>query len=93
MNVFKDRVVWILEDNDQAGLDKGAKLASAFNGIAAKVHVVRFPELPEKGDVSDWLDHLPDGTDPLEALLTRCEDAENTRPESASRLVSRRASS
>ena len=48
--------VVILEDNDDTGRKRTAKIAASLAGIAASVKVVRFPELPEHGDVSDWLD-------------------------------------
>jgi putative DNA primase/helicase len=46
----------ILEDNDDAGRKKAQEAASALHGTAKTVRIVRLPNLPEKGDVSDWLD-------------------------------------
>src|SRR5262249_49215681 len=46
----------ILEDNDDAGRKKAYDAAQALHGVAKTVRVVRLPGLPEKGDVSDWLD-------------------------------------
>src|SRR5262249_31175445 len=46
----------ILEDNDEAGREKALKAAQALYGVAKTVRIVRLPGLPEKGDVSDWLD-------------------------------------
>jgi hypothetical protein len=45
----------ILEDNDAAGRAHAAKVASTLYGIVPDVRIVSFPELPEHGDVSDWL--------------------------------------
>jgi RecA-family ATPase len=50
------RDVLILEDNDAAGRKKAYDAAQALHGVAATVRIVRLPGLPEKGDVSDWLD-------------------------------------
>jgi RecA-family ATPase/DNA polymerase I-like protein with 3'-5' exonuclease and polymerase domains/5S rRNA maturation endonuclease (ribonuclease M5) len=47
--------VFVLEDNDEAGREHVAKVAEALHGIVPDTRVVRFLELPEKGDVSDWL--------------------------------------
>jgi hypothetical protein len=46
----------ILEDNDEAGHKKALEAAKALHGTAKTVRIVRLPDLPEKGDVSDWLD-------------------------------------
>jgi putative DNA primase/helicase len=49
------RNVVILPDNDDAGRDHAQQVARSLRGKAASVKVVELPELPEKGDVSDWL--------------------------------------
>jgi hypothetical protein len=46
----------LLEDNDEAGRKRTAKLAPRLTRAGAIVKVVRFTELPEGGDISDWLD-------------------------------------
>jgi hypothetical protein len=54
---FKDRNVAILPDNDPCGRDHArAVAASLFSAGAADIRVVLLPGLPEKGDVSDWLE-------------------------------------
>jgi hypothetical protein len=50
------RDVLILEDNDDAGRKKAHDAAQALHGVAKTVRIVRLPGLPDKGDVSDWLD-------------------------------------
>lgn len=50
------RHVVILVDNDDDGRAHGELVASKLNGKAASIRVVELPDLPEKGDVSDWLD-------------------------------------
>ncbi|GEO17431.1 AAA family ATPase [Microvirga aerophila] len=47
---------FVLEDNDASGREKAANAATMLHGVADSVRVVRLPGLPEKGDVSDWLD-------------------------------------
>ena len=41
---------------DDAGREKAAAAAAALHGTAKSIRVVRLPNLPDKGDVSDWLD-------------------------------------
>jgi len=53
---LKGRPVVILRDNDPAGRKHGEDVARKLYGRAASVKVVDLPGLPDKGDVSDWLD-------------------------------------
>ena len=48
--------VAIIPDNDRPGKRYAAKVAGDLHGIAASVRVVTLPGVPEKGDVSDFLD-------------------------------------
>jgi hypothetical protein len=52
---FRGRHVAILQDNDEPGRKHAAKVAESLYPVAASVRVVELPQLPEKGDVSDWL--------------------------------------
>jgi RecA-family ATPase len=47
--------VCILEDNDDVGRKHAAKVAEALHGTIPDIRIVKFAELPNKGDVSDWL--------------------------------------
>jgi hypothetical protein len=53
--VLRDRRIVILPDNDQPGRQHAQEIGTALHGHAAEVRVVELPDLPEKGDVSDWL--------------------------------------
>lgn len=56
------RHCYVLGDNDDPGRAHAQAVARSLHGKAASVRVVELPGLPEKGDVSDWLDaggHLP----------------------------------
>ena len=54
---FKGRqTAYILEDNDDAGREHTRKILAVLTGAVPNIAVVQFPELPEKGDVSDWLE-------------------------------------
>lgn len=50
------RHVVILPDNDPVGREHADQVARELAPVAATVRVVHLPHLPEKGDVSDWLD-------------------------------------
>lgn len=49
------RVV-ILPDNDVRGRRHAQQVAASLHGVAAEVRIVTLSGVPEKGDVSDWLD-------------------------------------
>ena len=49
------RHVVILPDNDEPGRMHAQGVAVSLAGTAASVRIVALPDLPEKGDVSDWL--------------------------------------
>jgi hypothetical protein len=68
--------VYLLEDNDLPGSKRTAKIAAALNGTVPNVHIVAFPELPEGGDVSDFLAMA--GTKDM--LLARARNAPKWEP-------------
>lgn len=49
------RVVYVLADNDKQGRDHAENVARNLAPLAQSVRVVNLPGLPDKGDVSDWL--------------------------------------
>jgi hypothetical protein len=61
----------VFEDNDAAGHEHAAKVAHELRGVIPDVRVIRFHDLPENGDVSDWL--KAGGT--LEQLRARTDAA------------------
>ena len=52
---LRGRQVFVLPDNDEAGRNHAQQVAQSLLGIAESVRVVELPNLPPKGDVSDWL--------------------------------------
>jgi putative DNA primase/helicase len=50
-----ERDVVVLPDNDVHGDEHAQKVANSLLGVSASVKLVRLPNLPDKGDVSDWL--------------------------------------
>lgn len=60
-NCLKDRRVVIFPDNDDPGMEHALQVAHSLRQVTDKIKIVELPGLPEKGDVSDWLDN--GGTD------------------------------
>jgi len=52
---FEGRLVVIIPDNDSPGKKHAERVANSLYGIAAEIRIVELPDLPEKGDVSVWL--------------------------------------
>ena len=53
---LRGRDVVMLPDNDDSGLAHAENVARSLHGVARSVKVLELRNLPEKGDVSDWLD-------------------------------------
>lgn len=53
---LQDRDVVILPDNDEPGRKHARQVARSLARVARSIKIVELPDLPEKGDVSDWLD-------------------------------------
>lgn len=51
-----DRHVVVIPDNDVAGHKHAQDVARRCSAVAKSVKVLKLPDLPEKGDISDWLD-------------------------------------
>jgi hypothetical protein len=68
---FKDRIVFILPDNDEPGRKHAEHVARGLHSVAKSVRVVELPGLPPGGDVTDWLETDPSGA----RLVKACERA------------------
>jgi hypothetical protein len=53
---FAGKQVFIFADNDKAGKEYAEAAAAGVGLFAYNTRIVTFPELPEKGDVSDYLE-------------------------------------
>jgi putative DNA primase/helicase len=53
---FEGKHVTILADNDNVGRKHANSVARQLHGIATSVKILELSGLPEKGDVSDWLE-------------------------------------
>lgn len=73
---FEWKSVYVLADNDKPGRDHAHDVARNLHGVASDVRVVNLPGVPEKGDVSDWLDA---GGDP-DGLIDLCKSLPEWEP-------------
>jgi hypothetical protein len=65
IDALAGRHIIVLEDNDESGRNRALAAAVALHDKAASIRYVSLPGLPEKGDVSDWLDADPANADRL----------------------------
>lgn len=87
---LKGRNVAVLPDHDEAGQKHSQQVAASLHGVAASVKVVSLPGLPEKGDVSDWIDNHGDAATPeviAENLLALVDAAEPFKGEAEETTV------
>jgi len=83
---FKDRLVVVIPDNDEAGRKHADRVCHNLVGIAAEIRRIDLPGLKEKGDIVDWLDsgnsvedlrELVEAAAPLEAV----DEPDDVKPE------------
>jgi hypothetical protein len=76
---LRGRQVVILGDNDKAGDEHAAHVKKSLQGVAASVTILKLPNLPHKGDVSDWIAMC--GTAQKLAELVRGAESEDAESE------------
>ncbi|GMM62378.1 phage/plasmid primase, P4 family [Novosphingobium pituita] len=84
--MLRDKTVVLLPDNDDAGRRHANVVAYKLSGIAASVRIVHLPDLPEKGDVSDWLAIEGNDRATLEKLIESSDDTPPASPASAASI-------
>ena len=52
---LQNRRCVIIPDNDEIGRAHASQVADNLLNTAAEIKILRLPNLPEKGDVTDWL--------------------------------------
>lgn len=52
---FKDKRVVIIPDNDEPGRKHALKVAESLHGMTQLLRIVELPDMPAKGDISDYL--------------------------------------
>lgn len=55
LSLLHGRTVYVLADNDEPGAQKADKAMEKLSGVATAL-AIDLPDLPPKGDVTDWLD-------------------------------------
>jgi len=66
---LKGKLVYILPDNDEPGQKHAEYIAQSLIRIAKTIKIVKLPNLPPKGDVSDFIEAL--GTEQADVEIAR----------------------
>jgi hypothetical protein len=77
---LRGRNVVIMPDADKPGQDHAEEVERSLTGIAASVLGVELPNLPEKGDVVDWLAAGGDKSQLLELVKGKGSETRSTEP-------------
>jgi 5S rRNA maturation endonuclease (ribonuclease M5) len=72
---LRGKAVVLIPDNDPPGREHMEKVAKSLKGIATSVKMVDLPDLPEKGDVSDFINKFEDEDEAAESLAMLIENA------------------
>jgi len=72
---LKDKDIVLLPDNDNEGREHMTQVAISLNGTAKSLKWIDLPDLPSKGDLSDWAAQFDDLTDASEQLCIMIEKA------------------
>jgi DNA primase len=70
---LKDRIVWVIPDNDQPGLQHAHQVATSLVGYSRLVKLLQLPGLEEKQDLSDFVQIH--GLEKAKALLLELAEA------------------
>lgn len=71
---FRGADVVILPDNDDAGRSHRDIVGQSLRGVAKRVRILELPNLPPKGDASDWLSQGGDIVELLSLVETSTRD-------------------
>jgi putative DNA primase/helicase len=82
--------VVVIPDNDEPGEKHARQVEQSLRGIASSVRVLRLPNLPPKGDVSDWLD-AGHAADELSALADAAQESATAKAEGVALRIARMA--
>jgi len=74
-DAFENKNVVLLPDNDDQGREHMAKVGASLKGIAKSIKWIELPDLPEKGDVSDYIERFKDKVEAAERLSVLIDSA------------------
>lgn len=73
---LKDKDVILIPDNDNQGREHMANVGASLKGVANSLKWLELPDLPSKGDVSDFISRYENKEEALERISIMLESAE-----------------
>ena len=67
--LFEGRTVTLIPDNDEAGRNGSAKIAKILANVTPATFILQIPNLPQKGDVTDFFVEQQRSADELRSLI------------------------
>jgi hypothetical protein len=77
---FRDKDCILLPDNDEEGRSHMENIAVSLQAIAKSIKIVSLPDLPHKGDVTDFIENQKSRQDATKAILKIVNDTEAYKP-------------
>jgi len=77
---LKDKTVVLIPDNDKEGRLHTQKVGQALYEIAKELYWIELPNLPAKGDISDWLELYDDKKEATRILTQIISEAKPYEP-------------
>jgi hypothetical protein len=79
-DALKGKNVVLIPDNDNEGREHMALVGASLNGNSASLKLINLPNLPSKGDVSDFAQTFKDKEEAAERLSILIENAKEYKP-------------
>ena len=83
---LRGKDIILIPDNDNEGREHMTQVAISLNGTAKNLKWIDLPNLPSKGDVSDWIAKFDDKEDAAERLAIMIENSDPYAPPKNSTL-------
>lgn len=77
---LRGKKVILIPDNDEQGRKHMMKVAQSLNGSTEELKWIDLPDVPSKGDLSDWVAQFSDLEDAAERLSIMIENADLYEP-------------
>jgi len=78
--ILRNKDVVLIPDNDQEGREHMAQVGAAIKDVVASLKWLELPDVPSKGDVSDWVLKFTDRETAAEQLAVKIEGADLYEP-------------
>ncbi len=78
---FRDKRVVVIPDNDEPGKAYVQRIAKALHGRVASLKVVELPDVPPKGDLTDFIEGLSDADERLSLIFEGTREWSPESPE------------